>query len=93
MKILIGYDGSVSSDAAIEDLRRAGLPHEVEARVVCVFDHVLPHTHLVDKLNTDPVWMSHFSEAQALTEFAVERLEALFPEWELTSEALWGSRR
>ena len=36
MKILIAYDGSSHADAAIDDLRRAGLPREAEAVVVCV---------------------------------------------------------
>ena len=36
MRILIGYDGSESADAALDDLRRAGLPREVEALVVSV---------------------------------------------------------
>jgi nucleotide-binding universal stress UspA family protein len=38
MKILIAYDGSIPADAAIEDLRRAGLPQQAEARIVCVCD-------------------------------------------------------
>jgi len=36
MKILIAYDGSSHADAAIDDLRRAGLPRVAEAIVVCV---------------------------------------------------------
>ena len=36
MRILIGHDGSGSADAALDDLRRAGLPREVEALVVSV---------------------------------------------------------
>jgi hypothetical protein len=31
MRILIGYDGSDCAEAAIYDLRRAGLPADVEA--------------------------------------------------------------
>jgi len=38
IKVLIGYDGSSHSDAAVDDLRRAGLPSEVEALVVSVGD-------------------------------------------------------
>jgi hypothetical protein len=34
MKILIGYDGSVSADVALDDLRMAGLPRETEALLV-----------------------------------------------------------
>ena len=42
MKLLIAYDGSDGAKAAIDDLRRAGLPDDVEARVLCVAD-VFPH--------------------------------------------------
>ena len=46
MKILVAYDGSISADAAIGDLRRAGLPDEGEALVVCVEDgHHVGETH------------------------------------------------
>lgn len=34
MRVLIGYDGSASADAALEDLRKAGLPRDVEALIV-----------------------------------------------------------
>ena len=40
MRILVAYDGSVSAEAAVEDLRRAGLPLKTEALVVCVADSV-----------------------------------------------------
>ena len=36
MRILIGYDGSESADAVLNDLRRAGLPREAEALIVSV---------------------------------------------------------
>ena len=38
MKILVAYDGSSCADAALNDLRRAGLPAEVEARILSVAD-------------------------------------------------------
>lgn len=38
MRILIGYDGSESSDAVFEDLKRAGLPRDSKALVVSVAD-------------------------------------------------------
>lgn len=38
MKIMIAYDGSTYADAALEDLRCAGLPREGEALVVTVGD-------------------------------------------------------
>jgi len=36
MKILIGYDGSPCADAALDDLRRAGLPRNAEAVIFAV---------------------------------------------------------
>jgi hypothetical protein len=36
MKIMIGYDGSPHADAALADLRRAGLPRKVEAMALSV---------------------------------------------------------
>jgi len=41
MIILIGYDGSECGDAAIDDLRRAGLPKEAIAIVVSVVENWL----------------------------------------------------
>ncbi|HYP50973.1 MAG TPA: universal stress protein, partial [Pyrinomonadaceae bacterium] len=38
MKIIIAYDGSSYSDAAIEDLRRSGLPQEGDAVIISVAD-------------------------------------------------------
>ena len=38
MKLLIGYDGSECGKAAIEDLVLAGLPSDVDARVLSVAD-------------------------------------------------------
>jgi hypothetical protein len=42
MRILIAYDGSQSSDTAIKDLRRAGLPDKAEAIVLCIAEQLLP---------------------------------------------------
>ena len=41
-KILIAYDGSSCSDAALADLEVAGLPLAVDAVVVTVADVILP---------------------------------------------------
>ena len=37
-KVMIAYDGSAYADAALDDLRRAGLPREAEALIVTVSD-------------------------------------------------------
>ncbi len=36
MKILIAYDGSPCAEAALDDLRKAGLPQDAEALVISV---------------------------------------------------------
>lgn len=36
MKLLVACVGAEWADAALTDLRRAGLPKEVEAQIVCV---------------------------------------------------------
>jgi nucleotide-binding universal stress UspA family protein len=41
-KILIAYDGSVSSESALDDLVRAGLPETVQALVISVAEVWLP---------------------------------------------------
>ena len=46
MKILIGYDGSNSADAALSDLKRAGLPHEAEALIISVADVMMASGHV-----------------------------------------------
>ena len=42
MKLLIGYDGSQCANAALDDLRRAGLPREAQAIILSVFERWLP---------------------------------------------------
>jgi hypothetical protein len=42
MKILIGYDGSTTADAALDDLKSAGLPDRAEAIVISVAEVWLP---------------------------------------------------
>lgn len=42
MKILIAYDGSPCAEAALDDLRKAGLPPDAEALVISVAEVFLP---------------------------------------------------
>src|SRR5262249_5061745 len=94
MRILVPYDGSISADAAIEDLGRAGLPAQTEALVVCVADKlVLPE--LADRkemqADSDEPSGSKLVEAEILAGKAGERLRFHFPQWTVFSQALWGS--
>jgi nucleotide-binding universal stress UspA family protein len=107
MKILIAYDGSDCADAALDDLRRAGLPRVLEALVVSVAEVWLPPpTPPGDEINEEAgevhglsadmkaVYagkLSAVEEARALAQRARERLQSNFPEWTVSSEALYGS--
>jgi len=105
MKILIGYDGSDCSNAALDDLKMAGLPNEVEAVVISVVEAWLPpppegvslHDYAEDlRLHPQPfrAWAEHakeVAEAETLVKGAEERLRSVFPEWKITSEATYGS--
>ena len=42
MRILIGYDGSLCADAALDDLARAGLPEVAETQILSVAEVWLP---------------------------------------------------
>lgn len=98
MRILIAYDGSNCADAALEDLRRAGLPAEVEAIVISVADVVLwpdwnvkfTESSALENIN---VRKSHeqalaaVEEARVLAALAGDRLRANFPTWRVEPEA------
>ena len=55
MKMLFAYDGSSYADAALDDLRRAGLPRDAEALVVTVGDVLM----------TPPSWYETYTLAPA----------------------------
>lgn len=98
-KILIAYDGSACSDAALNDLRRAGLPPSVEAVVVSVA-HVflpppegeVPDDELVSPGAAAMVRPSqaHAEEAvkkaQAVSEQGARRIKTDFPGWSVRAE-------
>lgn len=46
MKVLIGYDGSESADAALDELQRAGLPADTEILAVAVGSVWMPPTDI-----------------------------------------------
>ena len=108
MKILIGYDGSASSDDALDDLRRAGLPRVSGVLVVSVAD-LLTSPPLI----TDPAVQVFGSgrataaaaldrvhtqgeqvvkEAEAMASRAADRLRSEFPDWTVTDRVVTGGR-
>jgi nucleotide-binding universal stress UspA family protein len=105
MKLLIAYDGSSCSEAALDDLMRAGLPDEGEALVISVAEVWLPPppedeslNEYLEELQTEPQPFKSYKEsAHAVAEtrtlscHAKKRFKANFPNWEVTSEATYGS--
>lgn len=105
MRILIGYDGSESADAALADLRRAGLPRDVAALIVSVGEVVTPPPSIGDEVVGRPMTSRIVTEAlaqaaagaaaalQETQEFAAragERVRSYFPYWEVQTEGLAG---
>jgi nucleotide-binding universal stress UspA family protein len=100
MKILIAYDGSESSDGAIDDLRHAGLPKTVDALVMTLADVFLPPQINEDADNAfpahEPAAVRHahqlaeraVKEAELLAMRGSERIKQSFPEWSIRHEAL-----
>lgn len=105
MKILIGYDGSACSNAALDDLKLAGLPETVEAVVMSVADVWLPPPpeneslgeYARDLQSHPQPFKAYQTNARAVTEaetfarHAQNRLKQMFPAWRVKAEANYGS--
>jgi nucleotide-binding universal stress UspA family protein len=103
MKIFIAHDGSKAADTAIDSMSRAGLPYEgVEALVMSVGEVWLPPATANDDDPFPPVAPPGVKEARAHAEHVMleareaakrgaDRVQQLFPQWRVTSEAQNGS--
>src|SRR5215813_3969892 len=106
MKILIGYDGSDCAESAIDDLTRAGLPPEAEARILTVAEIWLPPPppssfEIVEQAREVKVpadikrvyskESATLKQAKHLADRAADRLRAKFPKWDVTALASSGS--
>lgn len=91
-KVLIGYDGSHSADAAIDDLAIAGLPPRLEARVLMFID-LWPHLSEWIKGPEDVRRnLEHLiNESDAIAAKAADRLRNRFPGWTVRSETVTDS--
>ncbi|HEX8268234.1 MAG TPA: universal stress protein [Pyrinomonadaceae bacterium] len=104
MKILIGYDGSPTADAAFDDLKSAGFPEETEVVVVSVAEVWLPPEN-VEK-NGDQAKSEYIeeitekhrqkarkavAEAETFARHARDRLLKMFPGWKISAKATFGS--
>ena len=101
MKILVAYDGSPCSDAALDDLVRAGLPDSGTAVVISVSEFWMTSN---SKANTeaDPyieellrksreTSEKAFAEAVEMSDRACLRLKTVLPKWDVTPKATFGS--
>lgn len=98
-KLVIGYDGSTCSQAALDDLKRAGLPARVDAVVVTVADvfpppdDELPGEELISPAAAALVARSQAETRKAighalkLAEQGASRVKADFPNWTVTLAA------
>jgi nucleotide-binding universal stress UspA family protein len=105
MKILIGFDGSDCSEAALDDLKLAGLPKHVEAVIMSVAEVWLPPpaegvliTDYAKELQSHPQqfkgWQEDaelVTEAEALVKKAEIRLRTNFPKWNIVPAPTYGS--
>ncbi|HVF10728.1 MAG TPA: universal stress protein, partial [Abditibacteriaceae bacterium] len=97
LKLLIAYDGSSDADAAIDDLRRAGLPQVAEVVVLTVADILMPHyktpdpslpAHVIAEImKARAPFLQAVESARATATRAAERLHTAFPDWAVQVEA------
>ena len=103
MKVLIGYDGSESAVAALDELKRAGLPGETEIMVVAVGSVWMPPTDIASlpaqalsrrvaatmaQLQTQAE--QTLKETEEMTRNAAARIGADFPDWKVRTESMNG---
>lgn len=104
MKIMIAYDGSESSDAALYDLTKAGLPRTAEAMAVSVADILsMPTLPKEDEIEVHSARVAtalrhaeqHADriarEAGQYAEIAQQRIREYFPEWNVSKKILTGT--
>lgn len=100
MKILVAYDGSEDADAALHDLKRAGLGSAVELLIMSVADVFVPPPIDEEVDNTFPLHVPEgvrraherarheLDEAQGLVKRASEQIRSIFPSWQVSYEAV-----
>jgi len=100
MKVLIAYDGSEFANAAIEDLKLAGLPKTGEALVMTVADVFIPPPANDEVDNTFPMYVpdsvrrahqraqTKLEQAEAVAAQASKKVKETFSEWDVRHEAL-----
>lgn len=98
-KVLIGYDGSQFADAALDDLKNAGLPDNTEVLLLTVAEVWLPPHEEGEKPEfiTEGLRKKYeenleiLKAARETASRAAERVRNNFPRWKVDSEATYGS--
>src|SRR5215510_6200192 len=94
MRILVAYDGSDHADVAIDDLRWAGLPEKAEAIVLSAVEwpasEALRSWGMVET-DFSPEWIERIGAAQREAKAGSDRLQKLFPQWEIQLEPSAGN--
>lgn len=93
MKILIAYDGSECADAALTDLKLAGLPRKVEAHVLSVYAEwiIAPGSYGMVETDFTRYLGENEMESLAMARRARETVKATFPDWDVHAAATIGS--
>ena len=95
MKLLIGYDGSACAEAALEDLKRAGLPRHADVLVLSAADVFLPagrEIKISDAIKASvqrsrAAAKNQLKQAASSAKQAGRKLKSWFPEWSVRSES------
>ena len=97
MKILLAYDGSADADAAVADLKRAGIGSAAEVLVMTMVDIFMPpNLSAADDDTTNlPASVKRaveraqqkLNEAKSLAKRASEQIKSEFPEWKVDYDA------
>lgn len=97
-KILIAYDGTAGAEAALQDLKQAGMPDAAEARILTIADVWLPPDAELNEpqfpTGTPPAQIAArhhalqaLAEARKVAANGAAELRAIFPGWNVEQTA------
>ncbi|HEX8289170.1 MAG TPA: universal stress protein [Pyrinomonadaceae bacterium] len=104
MKVLIGYDGSESAVAALEELKRAGLPDKTKVLVVTVSELLMPSLDITAlpsaakssrRVTTTLAQLQNqaaqtLNRAKKVSDKAAAKIKSNFPDWDVETEIMSG---